>query len=95
MAPTAERAAEMLKSLLAPRPQSRPAEAAGEGGDAPSGLSERATPDAAEDTLETPPDLVEDFVEGGHPATVAQAREEPEAELEPIPRRRHGSALPG
>lgn len=95
VAPTPERAAQMLKSFLAPRPQTTPDEAMGEGGDAPSELADHAAPETADDTPDSPSSLVEDAAAGGDRMAVADAQEAPEADLDPVPRRRHGSALPG
>jgi hypothetical protein len=77
MAPTPERAAQMLKTLLGPREQPGQAEAADVERDAPPDLAGDADPEASEDLPGTPPDLVEDSAVAGPSATVAEATEGP------------------
>ena len=95
VAPSPERAAQMLQSLLAPRAQPAPVDGAGEAGDAPEARAGGTAPEAGDGTAEIPPDLVQDQITDGSTETVAGPADRPEAEPDPLPRRRHGSALPG
>ena len=87
-APSPERAAEMLRALVAPR-EKRPSEPPGEGADAPE------TPDvlAAVAGKEAPASPAE-AAEGMQTARETEV-DAPADEPAPLPRRRHGSALPG
>lgn len=99
LAPTPERAAQMLKSLLDRRPEATLADSTGEGGDAPPDPAGSGAPETTDMTPDDSQDLVED-IDGQlraeeQAATVAESQEGPEADADPAPRRRHGSALPG
>lgn len=80
VAPSAEKATAMLKELLAPREKTVPA---------PPPEKETVTPDMAEPPVEQVP-VAQDAV-----AETAIKDEDPPPEPGLMPRRRHGSALPG
>ena len=91
VAPTAERAAEMLRDLFAPRGEvasERPAPDARDTEDAAPVLS------AASNGTGSAPSPDEGEV-AAHKEAEAAHVEDTEAAPDPIPRRRHGSALPG
>lgn len=97
VAPTPERAAEMLKSLLAPRPQKDASDAAGGEKDTKTDRAvhaDHADPEAAEDMPDTPQDPLEEAAIAQDSPAVDDMDDGLQADLDGIARRRHGSALP-
>lgn len=93
VAPSPERAAEMLKSLMSPRGKPAKADSADEDGAMP----EHADSEAPAGSVETPADDTSPFSDGSAGVKSVEGPPEPDPSQDPEqrPRRRHGSALPG
>ena len=93
VAPSPERAAEMLKSLMSPRGKPAKSDAEGESAAVP----EQAAPQPEGAAVEAPAEdaALSSEATSGPPAVQEPHEADPSEEPEPPPRRRHGSALPG
>jgi hypothetical protein len=101
VAPSPERAAQMLKSILSPRHEATATEASGErdeAGHAPAEPETRAEQDAPVESVTDPQAVAPPAA--SRTAEVAASPEAstvpgPDPDPDPLPRKRHGSALPG